>query len=868
MPSLFASANILPAIIQEIVQTDTRAATDKNDLGRLFYAIKTIGNPAESPTRSFPRNTRERPLKAALFTLALVRLTASSPSPAQVPLTGTVSPRGWRMDNTHQPKADPVLPAIPDSFLGQRAKRHVVFPPARPPLAEPADDGVLMTRLFDFSCLHHGDDLSLAQILRQIGATLRHPVTMLAAESLNIHSWRSGRGCPSAADVHHLNAITATADSVISSLLQLLPGALPLSVHQNLVGPVLEAIANELEQCGNSRETYLDITQQTLFLAKTALDNANFRDRLPLYQPPKRGDSLLPRELGFKDGGPYIRMRAGGAWRENRLYETNGVYSIRDDTYGARMATVRYNRPAQAWEPVRPARFRPSRKQRGFIATHKLVYQPDSAYLELKNANPRFYHQATIYRVQPPRSASLPAAGQYAVEIQGDLVPVVPVVIPRQGLKYELMDTGRGRLENYQVEWDGRQWGFAARTSPHAAKSLVRQISEPMYAPSVSARDLSSPDSRGLQWNRRNESFLRINHKYVRVLPYKNQPGHFFIKSPQRNINLRFRNNKFHPQTVRERLLLIKTEGLSGRGRLRPRQPADIIRQVFSMDREQAERYLGQYSFESDGLYNEMEFALQLEQYEQVPAWAERFKHPQATAGLDAPIEEESSPGAGPSAGADGVIERLSPARNGHDGIIHVEHLDVGEEIGDGAEGIVYEDKTDPTYVLKKIKQSQFTSSFDPSSDDSNSFGSTSFIPLEGRLGMAKAQAELFCRYYGSDGAKVYLYDSDVYIRMLKIPGAPLVEIAPGTLPDDAIERFATMVGNLNDLGIWHADLHEDNVFYDRGSQAFYPIDFSNYRAAFFHMDARGKNVLNQENERNWQNIINIIKKKQRHAPV
>ncbi|MGL4601379.1 MAG: hypothetical protein ACRCVE_07865, partial [Plesiomonas sp.] len=66
----------------------------------------------------------------------------------------------------------------------------------------------------------------------------------------------------------------------------------------------------------------------------------------------------------------------------------------------------------------------------------------------------------------------------------------------------------------------------------------------------------------------------------------------------------------------------------------------------------------------------------------------------------------------------------------------------------------------------------------------------------------------------------------------------------------DAVERFVDMLEKLNNVGIIHDDLHDDNVRWDKEAQVFYPIDLRNCKDYFFNSNAVIKKELNdiQEN--------------------
>ncbi|MDY7579626.1 serine/threonine-protein kinase [Herbaspirillum sp. RTI4] len=138
-----------------------------------------------------------------------------------------------------------------------------------------------------------------------------------------------------------------------------------------------------------------------------------------------------------------------------------------------------------------------------------------------------------------------------------------------------------------------------------------------------------------------------------------------------------------------------------------------------------------------------------------------------------------------------------------------------GDRIGIGGSGEVYEDATDPAFVLKK---------YAAYSDDDGAV-----------LREAKEESRLFNRYYGEQSSEVIEEDGAIYLRMLKIPGTPLNQLERGTLSLDQIRAlYFDMIVNLNEVKIIHGDLHAGNIVYDESSHQFFPIDFVNVYDAFY----------------------------------
>ncbi|GLT19406.1 hypothetical protein GCM10007938_31880 [Vibrio zhanjiangensis] len=120
--------------------------------------------------------------------------------------------------------------------------------------------------------------------------------------------------------------------------------------------------------------------------------------------------------------------------------------------------------------------------------------------------------------------------------------------------------------------------------------------------------------------------------------------------------------------------------------------------------------------------------------------------------------------------------------------------------VASGSFGLVIRDPEDASVLIKDVGQG-----------------------LEG----AQAESQYFNQFYGEDSSQVYRdANGDVFLRMLKVPGVPVADLAPEDIPHNAREMFLKMVSDLTEANIYHKDLHLGNVMYDAASQRFWPIDF------------------------------------------
>lgn len=477
--------------------------------------------------------------------------------------------------------------------------------------------------------------------------------------------------------------------------------------------------------------------------------------------------------------------------------------------------------------------------QKTLIKTIKVNLDGTQAVRRVDNLNPGSYGSGSIYEVRKAGALPSDAPDLHVVELHGELVPVRMIAVEGHGVRYETYDLAAVKKQGRPVEWDGQRWIFEKNTSVHVAPALKKSIDAAMFDGKITARDLSAPDHRGVQWDAFNRGFLKIKGGFVRVRQCGYNPDAWFIAHDGTKTNLHFRENRFYPENFRHRLRRINTEGMSGRGaagsagpsgqlgRARERTAEEIIQDCFGLATpQQARQYLQQFHFEPHSLLNERQFALYVESYNRLPRWATRIE-PGEAAPVQVPVVDSTSSG--------------SPRV----------HLDA--QIGQGAEGSVYLDAQDNSYVFKKLEE------FFPSMDAYGNFV-TLHVSLATRHASASRDVMLFNRYYGEGMAETIVEDGQVFIRMPRIPGVPLNQIARGQMPDDGVERYVDMLERLSNVGIWHGDLHANNIMFDPVDRVFYPIDFSNVREDFFAAGRQGRARMNFESESAWIFIVAAIR--------
>ncbi|WP_413742397.1 hypothetical protein ACL2XO_06175 [Sodalis sp. RH15] len=437
-------------------------------------------------------------------------------------------------------------------------------------------------------------------------------------------------------------------------------------------------------------------------------------------------------------------------------------------------------------------------------------------YIAEQNGNQKRYGAGIIYRVEDTDAYSNDIFYK-AIEMNGMVVPVRERITSKNRLHYEIFDISNNQKETYPVEFDGARWLFERPTSIHASNSLKKAVTRDMLV-DMDASQLSAPGHRGLRWDAREKSYLKVHNKY---LPIKKLNGNrYSIKAPMKGnrIYLRYNNEKFSVETARERLNNILTEGLSGRKRT---LALDVLKEQDGFTEGSARELLLEYQFPKDGFFDDYNFALEIEQTGKVPRWAKRFKKSHSPENAQSEAQKTVS-----------VFAVGQPE--------HPIELKLGDILGEGCYGKVFTDASDNNYVIKKYVRDN------------------KYLQIDIKT-LTNNESNSFRRYYGEDSATLYHNEEeDFYLRMYRIPGRTVPQLPPDTLPPDAIERYVDMLEKLNHVGILHGDLHEGNIMWDDEAEIFHPIDIYNVKDQYF--SGNSDNTLqNDIEEEEWLYLVDDI---------
>lgn len=153
-----------------------------------------------------------------------------------------------------------------------RLPRYAIFK-KKTTTSLPVPDDVKIEKL-DFSCFEERQNLSIADVFRQIGNTLSNPVSELANEYQVINYYHNYHRCPTPEEIRNLQSITEAVDKTISVITALLPNAQPLVVAQRLGGPLFRMMADNADNQQMDIENIREANDQIIALVKIIVDSS------------------------------------------------------------------------------------------------------------------------------------------------------------------------------------------------------------------------------------------------------------------------------------------------------------------------------------------------------------------------------------------------------------------------------------------------------------------------------------------------------------------------------------------------------------------------------------------------------------------
>ncbi|WP_213992790.1 hypothetical protein [Sodalis sp. dw_96] len=147
----------------------------------------------------------------------------------------------------------------------------------------------------------------------------------------------------------------------------------------------------------------------------------------------------------------------------------------------------------------------------------RVEYSINNSYHPVDNKNPNYYLEGKVYEVRGAgRDISNPSILS-VLEIAEELVAVRIVEIPEHGLAYEIYDIHAMDNEGYPVNFDGWRWILEPKTSINVANDLEKACGFNRFTQAAPGEKFSSPDSNGLQWDKDNGHYLKVEGNYIKI---------------------------------------------------------------------------------------------------------------------------------------------------------------------------------------------------------------------------------------------------------------------------------------------------------------------------------------------------------------
>jgi len=178
----------------------------------------------------------------------------------------------------------------------------------------------------------------------------------------------------------------------------------------------------------------------------------------------------------------------------------------------------------------------------------------------VKNLNPEYYDRGAIYEVREIDADLSEPVHRCYVLMDGKRVAVRPVVMPVNGVKYEIYDESHP-AKGYALTFSCGRWQLQEPTSLQLTDPLIQAITPDMIATDRMEATLSVPDDRGLQWSHDQKSYLRIKGHYIHVLQDQNNINNYRIESLDKlhGINLYYHKSRFWLSVKSDNHILAKS---------------------------------------------------------------------------------------------------------------------------------------------------------------------------------------------------------------------------------------------------------------------------------------------------------------------
>lgn len=250
----------------------------------------------------------------------------------------------------------------------------------------PTTDEVGKKELFDQTCVQERADLSWAQILRQFGKSLSEPTTEAFKEGKIAYDYIiKEAGCPSPESLERAMKITTAIDYTLSTVISLIPGTKLVTVAQNIVGPILELLADSIDGKEIDFAKLTGIDQQIMYMMRPAIPTMSRNEQAALYgklakdvEIPKVDTAILTKRYLLRDNQIYVKV----ADKEYLLHK-----GLDNRPFVERNRFINFNHLTKKWMFVENSaddifsRINLENRDRYGIALEQM---PDSAWIQFK----------------------------------------------------------------------------------------------------------------------------------------------------------------------------------------------------------------------------------------------------------------------------------------------------------------------------------------------------------------------------------------------------------------------------------------------------------------------------------------------------
>ena len=393
--------------------------------------------------------------------------------------------------------------------------RHVLIDSPKEQTQLPAPEDVKIEKL-DYSCIEERQDLSLTQILRQIGKTLQNPITELAKESQVINYYNNLGRCPTKGDVEKIEHITMFVDKVVSAVITLLPYSQPIAILQSVGGPLFKLMADDIEQKENDKiEAMQEIAEQVIFLSKS------ITEKIPRDNKNKVSDAKisLPKGIFFHEGRIYTQIN-GDRWELS--YKKERFFATRENVE----KEVEYSTKEEEWIIRRNIE---EINTEDVSLDENLVFSKEETEKVISELAVDAEHFERINHVKDTELYRVTLSNNRiynCIKINGKFLPFRAISLNNSD--FEVYNIKKPRKTGYSIFISadnkfhlGKHFSLSMRRGiefiPYASDKLKKAIPSSYYIKNLDMANLTPITSRGIVKSADNKKYILLEKGYVQI---------------------------------------------------------------------------------------------------------------------------------------------------------------------------------------------------------------------------------------------------------------------------------------------------------------------------------------------------------------